>query len=403
MSEIKIRSARSLEEQSRVQDLIYRSFYHKMPEGRREMEQFLDNLPDFMLHHNRMLWVGDQLAACLTLYSYTLRLGEARLKMGGVAHVATAPDFQKQGYAAKLMENTMAYMKEEGYDVSVLFGIADFYHRWGYTFVFPEHSIQIEVEEALACSQEAGRERQMKPGDLNSIQQIHLHNDATTAASIIRFAPHYNTRWDQWKNARVLLDDHGKVVAYHLGKFQGAEYQVTEAGVIDGSWTGPLLHACAAYAQDSFVPALQFYLPPLHPLSKSFLLLQSDHKTHISRNCHGMMTVINVDNTLKAMKKEWERALQHKTPQELSGEVTLLIDKEAWRIRCAEGTIDIARQTGKNKLSLNMQELTQLLVGYRHLDELLASGRPPLPLSSRTLLDLLFPKRFPYIWTLDRF
>ncbi|NLN93762.1 MAG: GNAT family N-acetyltransferase [Candidatus Hydrogenedens sp.] len=403
MSEIRICGARSNDDRHKVQDLIYHTFYQNKLQGRREMEQFLNHLPDFLLHHNRMLWADDKLAACITLYTYTLRLGEARLKMGGIAHVATASSFQKQGYAARLMEDTLQYMKAEGYEVSVLFGIADFYHRWGYTFVFPEHSTQIEVEEALICSHGGGREREMKPADLNAIQRIHLRNDSDTAASIIRFSQHYSMRWDHWKNARVLLDEHGKVVAYHLGTFQGTEYQVTEAGVADGTWTGPLLHACALHARESFASQLNFYLPPLHPLARSFVLLESDHTTRISRNCHGMMTILDVGDTFKAMKPEWEHRLKRYAPRDFSSEVTLLTEKEAWRIRCEEGRIEIAPQGGKNKLSLTRQELTQLLVGYRHLEELLCSGRRPLPHSSRLLLETLFPKRFPYIWTLDRF
>ncbi|HCL30960.1 MAG TPA: hypothetical protein DIC52_21335 [Candidatus Latescibacteria bacterium] len=39
-------------------------------------------------------------------------------------------------------------MQEQDYDASVLFGIANFYHRVGFATCFPEHGVAIDTREA---------------------------------------------------------------------------------------------------------------------------------------------------------------------------------------------------------------------------------------------------------------
>lgn len=403
MPEVIIRGVSSPEEHEKARSLIFTTFYQDDPDGFHRMHQFLNLIPDFPDDHTRILLIDNQIAACLTLFTYTIRLGESRLKMGGIGYVATAPAFRRCGYAARLMDDTLRYMAEKKYHVSTLFGIVDFYHRWGYSSVLPEYSIDIAVDEALACTAANGRERKIKAGDLSAIQRIHLKNDTGSAGSIIRFAGHYNSRWDVWKNARVLMDDQGKIVAYYLGNVYGNQYRITEAGILDGLWSGPLLHACARRGKDSFVSNLLFHLPPAHPLAASFLLYQSDHKTTVFRNRHGMMTVVDLQETLEAMVADWEYRIGNLFESALCAEVTLLIDKEAYRIRCNRGFIDVAKTTGNNKVSLNRIELIHLLTGYRYPEEILSTKKHVLPRSALLLLDALFPKRHPYIWTLDRF
>lgn len=67
----------------------------------------------------------------LHLTTDTIRIGEARLKMGGLGWVATSARHRKRGIGRKLIEDALAYMREHGYHVSMLFGIPNFYHRFG--------------------------------------------------------------------------------------------------------------------------------------------------------------------------------------------------------------------------------------------------------------------------------
>lgn len=51
-------------------------------------------------------------------------------------------------YAAKVLNKSIQVMQEEGYDLSILFGIPNFYHRFGYISVLPEYTLQILTRSA---------------------------------------------------------------------------------------------------------------------------------------------------------------------------------------------------------------------------------------------------------------
>ena len=74
----------------------------------------------------------------LGLREFQMRFGSAQLKMGGIEGVNTKEEHRNKGYSRRVMEVTMTFMAENGYDVSMLFGIRDFYHKFGYATVIPE-------------------------------------------------------------------------------------------------------------------------------------------------------------------------------------------------------------------------------------------------------------------------
>src|SRR5437764_1219224 len=82
---------------------------------------------------------GDQTVAKLAILRRTMHLAGTTVTMGGIADVVTHPVHRRQGYGARLLEGAVAYMRDQRYHVSLLFGIADFYHRFGYAPVLPEY------------------------------------------------------------------------------------------------------------------------------------------------------------------------------------------------------------------------------------------------------------------------
>jgi GNAT superfamily N-acetyltransferase len=61
-----------------------------------------------------------------------------RLKLGVITLVATQPEFRRRGLAARLMTNLQQRMRDEGYDLGVLWtGVPDFYRRLGWQVFQP--------------------------------------------------------------------------------------------------------------------------------------------------------------------------------------------------------------------------------------------------------------------------
>ncbi|MBI2421985.1 MAG: GNAT family N-acetyltransferase [Candidatus Hydrogenedentes bacterium] len=360
--------------------------------------------PGFKREHTRIAVVEGEVAAALRITSDTIRIGEARLRMGGFGYVSTVARHRGKGIASLLIQNAMHYLAEHGYHVAMLFGIPNFYHRFGFVSTLPGYGVWVDTRNALAVAPlHPFRQRKIKPGDIRSLQKMHEKNDGATPCSIIRTAAHFSCRWDQWKNSLVLLDSAGKVLAYCTPRLREGFLAIEEAGLLSIADAEGLLHACGELAQRHTLPRIRFSLPPQHPFAHFLLHHDSTHEMHITRNGEGMMAFVNPAEALEMMIPEWESLLQRHVAGAAHTEVTLLAGKKPYRIRTHKGSISIAPVTGQNKLSLSQAEFMQLFTGYAYLDDVLNERRRILTPEARALLDCLFPKRHAYVWPQDRF
>ena len=143
--------------------------------------------------------------------------------------------------------------------------------------------------------------------------------------------------------------------------------------------------------------------PPSHPFLQLLLQYRSVHEMEITRSRGGMMSFVSLEETLESMIPEWESQLLQSSLCNQRIEVTLVVAHAAYRIRADRGAISIAPAAGPNKLSVTAAELMHLLTGYRYLDEVFNRKRRMITPDARAFLALLFPKRTPYVWNLDRF
>jgi predicted acetyltransferase len=81
----------------------------------------------------RHMRVNGRVISNVSIYQANVQWGDAILKIGGIGGVATDPDYRKHGYAGTILEHCLAYMEDEGCDLSILWtGIPDYYRRWGW-------------------------------------------------------------------------------------------------------------------------------------------------------------------------------------------------------------------------------------------------------------------------------
>ena len=359
--------------------------------------------PGFRREHTRIaLWKGE-LAGALRITTDTVRLGEARLKMGGLGWVTTEPRHRHKGVCSALMRHTLRYMKEHGYHVSMLFGIPNFYHRFGYTTVLPEHTVSVDAIEAHSSGEPKMRVRTIKPGDIPAMQRIHSENDAEVPCSLLRSRAHFSNKWDLFRKARVLTTEQGKVEGYVVARTTRDDIRVEEMGGSSPAVFQDILAVCASIAHDEFRGRIRFSVPPGHPFSHYLLRYASTRETQVVREEGGMMAFIDLGETLENLIPEWESMLAHSIWRDRRVEMTLVVDGQPFRLRANHGVVDVAEFTGRNKFSLTSAELMQLVTGYRYLNDILEEERRILTSEARELLAVLFPKRDPFVWPLDRF
>ncbi|HOF40240.1 MAG TPA: GNAT family N-acetyltransferase [Candidatus Hydrogenedentes bacterium] len=370
--------------------------------GVRWLEDCGTRYPGYLKEHTRIAKRGVEVVGGLRLITDTVRLGDARLKMGGLGWMTTSERHRHKGVCRRLMEDTLSYMRLHRYHIAMLFGVPGMYHRWKFVTSLADYIIDIDTLEALTFDCPL-QERPAKLGDIQAIQAIHSADEDALACSVVRTRAHYLCKWNDSDPKRVLTDDRGKVLAYFFHRNMGDYLAIVETGVAEFGICGSVLRACGRIAEEESLAHLRIYSPPAHPMARYLLEFRSRHETLISRDAGGMLAFVDLDETFEHMIPEWERCLKHSNALDLRTEATLVIDGVPLRIRANRGAIDLARTPGKSKVSLSAGEMMHLLTGYRYAGDLLDAKQCFLSPGARMLLHAIFPKRHPFVWPFDRF
>ncbi|HEO72225.1 MAG TPA: GNAT family N-acetyltransferase [Candidatus Hydrogenedentes bacterium] len=418
-SNIVVRGVENADELRRANDLMAKTHCMDYFRGLEWLEKVGRQYPNFLIEHTRIALHDGDLAGALRLNTETIRIGEARLKMGGFGWVTTDGRHRRKGVALALIRDTMHYMKRHGYHVSMLFGIPNFYHRFGFVTTLADYAIVVGTGEAATTLRGAWKLRDAKPSDIRAIQKLHNANDAHVACSLLRSAAHITNKWDNWRtHLHVMTTAQGKVVAYCHAHPGDGELLVDDLGLEPAAQARPtpsvygsaeaglavaLLKACSDLAAQEHAGRLRFQLPPPHPFARFLLQYTSTHEMRLVRDRGGMMAFVDLDEALESMIPEWESRLTASVARDERIELTLVVDRAPYRVRANRGAVDVALASGTNKVSLTAGELMHLVTGYRYAPDVLAARRRSMTAQSRTFFNILFPKRHPYVWHFDRF
>lgn len=360
--------------------------------------------PGFRREHTRVAYLQGALAGALRLNSETMQLGEARLRLGGFGWLSVAPAFRHRGVASELIRQSLQYLRSQQYHACMLFGTPNFYRQFGFTAILHDYRTHIDT---LAAARYATlgdlKERDCKPGDVPAVLRLHTEHDRGLACSILRTRAHCSIRWQQWQPARAIIDPVGRLRAYFLPRIQARGLCIEEVGAADAQALQAVVAACADLAQEHGLPWMDFLGPPSHPVHQWLLNGPYCAITRTDPEPAGVLAVVNVGETLEAMLPEWEERLQVAGLAALSCELTLLVDRNPFRVRAHHGALNVAAVSGKNKVSLDAQTLAQLLTGHLTGTTFLEAGRWAISADARRLFEYLFPQRTQYVWTRDRF
>ncbi|TVQ26204.1 MAG: GNAT family N-acetyltransferase [Spirochaetaceae bacterium] len=99
---------------------------------------YLDNSP-YDWQASRVAFVGDRLVGHFGVYDITQRIGCGTLRVAGIGAVACDAEFRKRGIVRAVAADSVAGLAGAGYEVSLLYGIRNFYHRFGYVTAWPDY------------------------------------------------------------------------------------------------------------------------------------------------------------------------------------------------------------------------------------------------------------------------
>lgn len=163
--------------------------------------------------------VDGRLVSAVHIVKRTVSCGDFRLTMGGVANVATLPDYRGRGYNTELLRRAIQVMEADAMDFSALgTGIHAYYERLGFDRLSLPH-MRARAGRALPPSSGRYTVRQAVADDAEDIRALYAEYNAGRPITVQRG----DSYWREWigignpkalDELRVAEDEAGRVCGY---------------------------------------------------------------------------------------------------------------------------------------------------------------------------------------------
>jgi len=363
--------------------------------------------------HHRELIVDGESVSRLSIVDHDMRIGSATVKMGGIGGVHTDKEHRMKGYSRRVMTDSVEYMRDEGYDMSMLFGIRDFYPKFGYITALAMHRAAMTIPpEVLRRPQY--RTRPMTDADIGAVIDLYNEDNRTRTCSVVR----HHGRWTHFpKGSRfrvpatafVVEDDSGTVVAYAAFDDVPDAVNIVEVPAVRDDVFPELVREFTRMAETANVDTIGIFAPPDHPFIEYCHAYDCQLTTTFRADGDGMLRIINLRSTFEKIRPVLEARLRRHAALAAGdgrcpslriatdiGGVVLEMDEASLAIRDGD-------RPATCEIELPQTILTQLIVGYRRVRSALSDDSLRAPGEAAQLAAALFPKAEPYIWAADHF
>ncbi len=345
----------------------------------------------------------------LWIHEYQMRFGTAQLKMGGIAGVGTNEEHRNKGYSRRVMEDSTAFMTENGFDVAMLFGIPNFYPKFGYATVLPETWMELDTEEAQTATA-TYHVRKFDMGDAPKILALYAANNAERTGTPLRD----KSRWKGFKMGSsfwaeadpfVVSNRAGEVIGYFVCDDSEENCTLSDIGFQNRAVFETIVRFLGDRANRIGAENIRCSIPADHPFTIFCRRYGCQINTHNPKDRGGMMRIINQSSTLKGITGELERRLRRSTHlSQWSGKILIATDLGKDCLGIDRGRVThLNNPANAFSLEIPQDKLIQLMMGRRSIEDLAVDPDVSVTGGIIPILDLLFPIGYPHVWWPDRF
>ncbi|MDM8362355.1 GNAT family N-acetyltransferase [Bacillus thuringiensis] len=362
------------------------AFQYKVDEER--LQQQLTKMKES--HEIYGIMEGEDLAAKLHLIPFHIYIGKEKFKMGGVAGVATYPEYRRSGYVKELLQHSLQTMKKDGYTVSMLHPFAvSFYRKYGWELCANLVTCHMIKSDLVMKKQVNGTVKRFnKENHPEEVEKLYEVFAERFSGMLVR-----EKNW--WLQAvyddltlAIYYDEDKTAAGYMLYKIENYKMTVEEFVPLHNEARNGLWNFICQH--DSMIKELEMTVSENEPLLYS--LQEPRVKTEIKP--YFMGRIVDVEQFLKQYELNWNNVQQ---------EVILHITDAfaPWNnvtVRLANHEITIVEETTEKGIKLDINALSAIMFGYKRpleLNELeLISGSDEAIRS----IENLVPVRKPFIY-----
>jgi GNAT superfamily N-acetyltransferase len=361
--------------------------------------------------------------ACLGGYLIeprVMRIGRARLPVGGVGCVITHPDHRRQGVATALMRDAADFASERGLVLLTLNGLANFYRQFGYVDVFDQTVHVVRRADALAAAPGPYRVRSATIDDAPALldlydrhygphpgsfvhaldrQAFEIRVSASIDADLYRQvdgAPHHSPV--------VAIDADGTPRGYLVATWGSLRAFGSEMTADDPAAAIALLRWRAGLMETMARPPDEISLPlPPDSLAASFLADAFAVESRATRRpwAGWQASLVDLPGLARAMAPEWN-ARWATSAAAWTGVLALTAADQTVTLRLdRDGIACDASPNAAHDAILTPAELLPLLFGFRDVAWSAARAGSRWPAALTAALKRLFPPAVPWIAPTD--
>ncbi|ABK85923.1 GNAT family N-acetyltransferase [Bacillus cereus] len=334
------------------------AFQYKVEEER--MQQQLTRMKES--HEVYGIMEGNDLAAKLHLIPFHIYIGKEKFKMGGVAGVATYPEYRRSGYVKELLQHSLQTMKKDGYTVSMLhpFAVA-FYRKYGWELCANLLVCHMTKSDLVMKKQVIGTVKRFnKENHSEEVEKLYETFAERFSGMLVR-----NEKW--WLQAvyddltlAIYYDKNQTAAGYMLYKIENYKMTVDEFVPLHNEARKGLWNFICQH--DSMIKELEMTVSENEQLL--YTLQEPRVKTEIKP--YFMGRIVDVEQFLKQYELNWNNVQQ---------EVILHITDSfaQWNnitVRIANHEITIIEEPIDKGIKLDINALSTILFGYKRPLEL---------------------------------
>ncbi|HDR8485787.1 TPA: GNAT family N-acetyltransferase [Bacillus cereus] len=335
------------------------AFQYKVDEER--LQQQLTKMKES--HEIYGIMEGEDLAAKLHLIPFHIYIGKEKFKMGGVAGVATYPEYRRSGYVKELLQHSLQIMKKDGYTVSMLHPFAvSFYRKYGWELCANLVTCHMTKSDLVMKKQVNGTVKRFnKENHPEEVEKLYEVFAERFSGMLVR-----EKNW--WLQAvyddltlAIYYDENKKAAGYMLYKIENYKMTVEEFVPLHNEARNGLWNFICQH--DSMIKELEMTVSENEPLLYSLQELRV--KTEIKP--YFMGRIVDVEQFLKQYELSWNNVQQ---------EVILHITDAfaPWNnvtVRLANHEITIMKEETIDKgIKLDINALSTIMFGYKRPLEL---------------------------------
>lgn len=347
---------------------------------------------------SRVGFADGRLVSHFGVWGYEMRVGAARLKVGGIGAVATDGTCRKRGFMARTASESIRAMRALGYDMSVLFGIQNFYHRFGYVRAWPYRTYAVSAAD-LPQEPPNPRPARFVARHRDDLAAIYNRMDADVVGSAVR--PTYRGKfylgdWQGW----LWKNKAGEAEGYIIGKKERNEFTVAELG---GGDLEQGLRAVAALARTARTPDVKFLtLPQGSALEKRLRWGRCRIAANYHPNGGPMIALIDLGSTLKKLEGELAARLRASPMADWRGALEVNDGRDRIVLGIETGGVRAAAGKPSRHAIRGGDGIAQLIIGAEPPEEIAEMRQMELLGDAPALMRALFPARRPMLRMCDQ-